>query len=268
MPGRRTPVCKDSIRNNAVCFYHFPPHCHLLNATLAASEKYRDDLRQREELIRNLREAASLHEVENAKWVKEHENYENRIAALENELAIAQQAHAQLDEQKQENLLLKETIDRMRFDMDEMRNSAVTSVTGGSGQSSAANTMSKSLGAELMGKMKGGWGMQDGEDEAGEQDTDVSTEEGEETESEEIQTIITRKKRVSFFLFYRLEVSLTLNYLYVEGCKSRQPAGSEDIFVRRVQGVFRQLYTIRACLVLDFKHHPNRLSTQNYSSIV
>lgn len=162
-----------------------------------ASEKYRDDLRQREELIRNLREAASLHEVENAKWAKEHENYETRIAALENELAIAQQAHVQLDEQKQENLLLKETIDRMRFDMDEMRNSAVAA-TGGSGQSSATNTMSKSLGAELMGKMKGGWGMQDEGEDATDEEVDVSAEaeEDEETESEDvIQTIITRKKR-------------------------------------------------------------------------
>ena len=155
MLGRRTLVCKDNIKNNAVCFLYSLLHCYLLIARLAASEKYRDDLRQREELIRNLREAASLHEVENAKWAKEHENYENRITALENELAIAQQAHAQLDEQKQENLLLKETIDRMRFDMDEMRSSAVA-VTGGSGQSSAANTMSKSLGAELLGQTKGG----------------------------------------------------------------------------------------------------------------
>lgn len=204
MLGRRIPVCKDSIRNNAVCFHHSRPSCRLLITPPAASEKYRDDLRQREELIRNLREAASLHEVENAKWAKEHENYENRIGVLENELAIAQQAHAQLDEQKQENLLLKETIDRMRFDMDEMRNNAVTTVMGGSGQSSAANTMTKSLGAELLGKMKGGWGMQDEEDE-GEEETDISVEmeDDEETESEDvIQTIITRKKRVSFSLCY------------------------------------------------------------------
>lgn len=204
MLGRRTPVCKDSIRNNAVCFPHLLFHHCSLSAHLAASEKYRDDLRQREELIRNLREAASLHEVENAKWAKEHENYETRIAALENELAIAQQAHVQLDEQKQENLLLKETIDRMRFDMDEMRNSAVAA-TGGSGQSSATNTMSKSLGAELMGKMKGGWGMQDEEEDATDEEVDVSAEaeEDEETESEDvIQTIITRKKRVRFSLPY------------------------------------------------------------------
>jgi hypothetical protein len=216
----RTPVCKDSIKNNAVCFLHLLPRRYLSIAPLAASEKYRDDLRQREEQIRNLREAASLHEVENAKWVREHENYENRIVALENELAIAQQAHAQLDEQKQENLLLKETIDRMRFDMDEMRSNAVAA-TGGSGQSSAANTMSKSLGAELLGKIKGGWGMQDEEEDAKEEDGDVPTEveEDEETESEDvIQTIITRKKRVS--------VSLLASWIF---------ANFDDMRYRRLQ---------------------------------
>jgi hypothetical protein len=232
MLGLRTPVCKDSIRNNAVCFLYFLSHCCLIIARLAASEKYRDDLRQREEQIRNLREAASLHEVENAKWAKEHENYENRIIALENDLAIAQQAHAQLDEQKQENLLLKETIDRMRFDMDEMRSSAVA-VTGGSGQSSVANTMSKSLGAELLGKMKGAWGMQDEEEDAREEEGDMSAdvEEDEETESEDvIQTIITRKKRVSFF--FSLPVYfLTLAIFSAEGCESREQAGDKDIFV-------------------------------------
>jgi hypothetical protein len=237
----RTPVCKDSIRNNAVCLLNFPFHFSVIIAFLAASEKYRDDLRQREELIRNLREAASLHDVENAKWAKEHEGYENRISALENELAIAQQAHAQLDEQKQENLLLKETIDRMRFDMDEMRSSAVA-VTGSSGQSSASNTMSKSLGAELLGKMKGGWGMGEEEADVGEEegDTSVEVDEDEDTESEDvIQTIITRKKRVSFSVLHLCFFLLILVTCVAEGRKSSQQAGNEDVFVRRIQGVLR-----------------------------
>lgn len=118
---------------------------------------------------------------------------EGRIAYLEAELSIAQQAHAQLDEQKQENMLLKETIDRMRFDMDEMRSNAIAA-TGGSGQSSAANSVSKSLGAELLGKMKGGWGMDDEEEDSGDSSTIVIDDE-EDTESEDvIQTIITRKR--------------------------------------------------------------------------
>ncbi|KAG6898670.1 hypothetical protein C0993_005247 [Termitomyces sp. T159_Od127] len=162
----------------------------------AASERYRDDLRQREELVRSLRDAASLHEMETAKWVKEHESYEARILLLEDELSIAHQAHVQLDEQKQENLLLKETIDRMRFDMDEMRHNIVVSHGSGSGQSSATNTMSRSLGAELA-KVKGGWAMDEEEEQEVEgQVLDDGVEEGEETEGEDVvQTIITRTKR-------------------------------------------------------------------------
>lgn len=127
---------------------------------------------------------------------KEALSYEDRIEQLEVELSLAQQAHAQLAVQKQENLVLKETIDRMRFDMDEMRNAA-TNATAGSGPSSAANSISKSLGAELMGKMGGSWDGED-EDEGGELDMDED-EDTEDDEEDVIQTIITRKKRVSYF---------------------------------------------------------------------
>ena len=98
-----------------------------------------------------------MHSVEAQKWLREQANYEERIAILEGELSIAQQAQAQLDEQKQENRMLKETIDRMRFDMDELRNSAYSlEKGGGSGTASAHGSVTKSLGAELLSKMKDG----------------------------------------------------------------------------------------------------------------
>ena len=112
--------------------------------------------------------------------------------------------------------MLKETIDRMRFDMDEMRNNAATSAAQGSGQNSAANTLSKSLGAELIGKMSGEewekiqdkpFGTEErDDDEAKGNDASTFADEvvanlngdGEETEGEDVvQTIITRKKRAS-----------------------------------------------------------------------
>ncbi|KAK6996519.1 hypothetical protein R3P38DRAFT_3329523 [Favolaschia claudopus] len=172
----------------------------------ARAEKYRDDLREREELVRSMRDAAGLTQIEIARFAKEHEAYEERIGQLEMELSVAQQAHAQLDEQKQENMLLKETIDRMRFDLDEMRNNSAGSVVGGSsGQSSAANTVSKSLGQELLGKMKGAWGgLESDTEEEGEEEEEPDTSsssatpgaEDDDTEGEDvIQTIITRKKR-------------------------------------------------------------------------
>ena len=124
-----------------------------LSPLVAVSEKYRDELRQREEQMRTLRESAALQEVEALKYAKEHENYEAKILQLEADLSIAQQAHEQLDEQKHENMLLKETIDRMRFDMDEMRNAAVGGVGYGV-PGSAPGSVSKSLGAEMLGNVE------------------------------------------------------------------------------------------------------------------
>ncbi|KAF4614089.1 hypothetical protein D9613_007473 [Agrocybe pediades] len=163
------------------------------------SEKYRDDLRAREETIRSLRESLALYEIESGKWTKEHDRYEERIQQLEQELSTALEAHTQLDEQKQENMLLKETIDRMRFDMDEMRNNMGNLNAGGSsGQSSNANTISKSLGAELMGQ----WPLSPTEDRSVDDDDseDGTVIEEEETtvegdDEDVIQTIITKRKR-------------------------------------------------------------------------
>ncbi|KII89877.1 hypothetical protein PLICRDRAFT_138217 [Plicaturopsis crispa FD-325 SS-3] len=166
----------------------------------AESERYRNALRRRDEEVKDFQDAAALQQIENTKWAKEHEAYEHRIQFLEEEIAIAQAAHTQLDEQKQENLMLKETIDRMRFDMDEMRSSASALHTqgGGSGVSSAANSVSKSLGAELLGKMKGQWGMDDDLEDDSSQDTstEIDVEHDDDTEGEDfVQTIITRHKR-------------------------------------------------------------------------
>lgn len=91
--------------------------------------------------------------------------------------------------------MLKETIDRMRFEMDEMRNLGAGQGTG-SGSASARGSVSKSLGAELLGKMGAQWAMDEEEDEEG---LDLESEDRQDTEGEEedvIQTIITRKKRV------------------------------------------------------------------------
>ncbi|PPQ92590.1 hypothetical protein CVT25_007282 [Psilocybe cyanescens] len=164
----------------------------------SASEKYRDDLRKREETIRSLKDAVSLHEIETGKWTKEHESYEDRIAQLEIELSTALEAHTHLDEQKQENMLLKETIDRMRFDMDELRNAMTAVGAAGSNQSSAANTMSKSLGAELA-NVRWNIDPEESPEPEGYQSGDNTAVEEEETEEEDdedvIQTIITKRKR-------------------------------------------------------------------------
>ncbi|KAI0707312.1 hypothetical protein C8Q76DRAFT_629087 [Earliella scabrosa] len=165
----------------------------------AESERYRNNLRRRDQEIKDFQDAANLHAVEAQKWLREQATYEERILVLEGELNVAQQAQAQLDEQKQENMMLKETIDRMRFDMDELRNSAHSlDKGGGSGTASAHGSVSKSLGAELLSKMKDGkWDMEEEEEEEEPHSVEIEvTPEDDETESEDyVQTIITRTKR-------------------------------------------------------------------------
>lgn len=90
--------------------------------------------------------------------------------------------------------MLKETIDRMRYEMDEMRSLSAMGAGTGSGSGSVRGSVSKSLGAELLGKMGAGWGMDD-EDEDG-LDLDDENQDTEGEEEDVIQTIITRKKRV------------------------------------------------------------------------
>ncbi|KAL4064609.1 hypothetical protein J3A83DRAFT_4273272 [Scleroderma citrinum] len=155
------------------------------------SERCRNTIRRRDQELKDLQDAAALHALEAQKWARELESYEGRIFALEGDLALAQQAHAQLDEQKQENLMLKETIDRMRFEMDEMRNNASGLGNGGGSRgSSQRGSVSKSLGAELLGKMGPQWEMEDDDSDGEEFEADDDTE-GEDV----IQTIITRKLR-------------------------------------------------------------------------
>ena len=167
------------------------------------SEDLRNTLRRKDEEIRSCRESLSLQQMETSKYIKENEAYEERIVLLEQDLALAQQAQTSLDEQKQENLMLKETIDRMRFDMDELRATLASNApSAGSGAGSAPGSVSRSLGAELLSTMKDDSGWIDDDDEAdsaatlkvlGIENPDENTD-GEDI----VQTIITRKKKVHF----------------------------------------------------------------------
>ncbi|KAF9223815.1 hypothetical protein BS17DRAFT_753885 [Gyrodon lividus] len=167
----------------------------------AESERCRNTIRRRDQELKDLRDAAALQALEAQKYMREHDSYEERLAQLESELVHAQQAHAQLDEQKQENLMLKETIDRMRFEMDEMRSLGAPGAGpgGGSGTGSVRGSVSKSLGAELLGRMGAQWGMEEEEEEEEEDESlELDGEDGRGMDGEEedvIQTIITRKKR-------------------------------------------------------------------------
>ena len=133
---------------------------------------------------------------------------------LEQDLGIAQQAQASLDEQKHQNLMLKETIDRMRFDMDELRAGLASNASAtGSGAGSAPSSVSRSLGAELLGKLTDGGGWLDEEDEGDSAETlrVLGIEGGgDDTEDEDVvQTIITRTKKVRPFIIAHFSLFLT-----------------------------------------------------------
>lgn len=114
---------------------------------------------------------------------------EAEIKRLETDLSTARQAEGFLETQKQENLQLKETIDRMRFDLDEAR--AAASATLGAGghtrgptSSSGPATLSRNLGDEIQRRL---------------QDAQQVREETVEEDGEEyVETVVTtQRKRVS-----------------------------------------------------------------------
>ena len=178
------------------------------------SEDLRNTLRRKDEEIRSFRELLSLQQIETNKYLKENEAYEERIILLEQDLGITQQAQASLDEQKHQNLMLKETIDRMRFDMDELRAGLASNASAtGSGTTSAPSSVSKSLGAELLSKLTDSGGWLDDEDEGDSAETlrVLGIEGGgDDTEDEDIvQTIITRTKKVGHVIMPNFRPFLT-----------------------------------------------------------
>lgn len=158
-------------------------------------------MRSRDDEIKDHHDAAAMHALEAQKWGREQTAYDELVAKLEHDLAVSQEVYVELEHQKQENMYLKETIDRMRFDLDEMRSSATAS-TQPTGSASARGSMTKSLAAE--------WhrnGVSDKpvptEDPDTTMDTEVPEMDGDTDEEDYIQTIITKtRKRVCACLSY------------------------------------------------------------------
>jgi hypothetical protein len=133
---------------------------------------------------------------------------------LEQDLGIAQQTQASLDEQKHQNLMLKETIDRMRFDMDELRAGLASNASAnGSGTNSAPSSVSRSLGAELLSKLTDGDGWLDNEDEGDSAETlrvlgiEGGGDDTEDEDEDIVQTIITRTKKVGHLMLSNFPMS-------------------------------------------------------------
>jgi hypothetical protein len=129
-------------------------------------------------------------------WAREREALEKSIETLEVELSVTRHASNELDEQKQENLLLKETIDRLRFDLDALR-AGMTSSVGGQNQGQGILSMS------LANEIREGFERREREERENEReqddaDAEVIVEDGEGSEDGYIETTVTTtRKRVS-----------------------------------------------------------------------
>ncbi|KAJ7075687.1 hypothetical protein C8R43DRAFT_820939, partial [Mycena crocata] len=74
-------------------------------------ERYRNDLQEHDNTIRCLRSTQRSIGIEVARYARGHAAQESRLIALKGKLMIARHAQKQCDKQKQENILLKETIE-------------------------------------------------------------------------------------------------------------------------------------------------------------
>ncbi|CEQ38867.1 SPOSA6832_00319, partial [Sporobolomyces salmonicolor] len=125
-------------------------------------------------------EAMQNHALQVQQFDRDRELLQQAITKLEEDLLVARRAQDSLDDQKQENLMLKETIDRLRFDLDEMRVASRKSGSLDNGSpgdpnspaKSLAASISKSLGREIANRMA-------------EQEEESDSEEGDETEEED-----------------------------------------------------------------------------------
>lgn len=118
---------------------------------------------------------------------------ESEVKRLEQDLRVARQAESHLEAQKQENLQLKETIDRMRFDLEEARTQNATGHSRGA-TSSGAGTMSRNLGAEISRRL---FEAQDSGVEQKRDDRDASDDDD---HDDYVETVVTtHRTRVSVF---------------------------------------------------------------------
>ncbi|KAG9039357.1 hypothetical protein FRB95_010645 [Tulasnella sp. JGI-2019a] len=120
----------------------------LYNEQLTESEKYRNQLRDRDNRIKYGENALNERTKDLQKIQGEKEILEISNESLREELEAMSRAHQELEEQKHENLLLKETIDRLRYDMDQLRAEA-SGVGSIRGLHSVPGTLSKSFANEL-----------------------------------------------------------------------------------------------------------------------
>ncbi|GAA5828111.1 hypothetical protein JCM11251_002594 [Rhodosporidiobolus azoricus] len=162
-------------------------------ATCEEAERLRALVAETRRENRAADEAIQNHALQVQQFERDRDLLQQTINRLEEDLGVARRAQDSLDDQKQENLLLKETIDKLRFEIDEMRANARKSqlldgpMAPGSPAKSLAESLSKSLGREIAKQM------------AAQQDGSDSSDEGEDTAGEEDEVddiVVTTHRRI------------------------------------------------------------------------
>lgn len=90
-------------------------------------EALRDKVLARERDLRIADDNKTSYRAEAAKWALEREQFEQSIAKLETEVQQANDTHQLLEEQRLENSSLTDTVTRLRFEMEEMKQGSVRS---------------------------------------------------------------------------------------------------------------------------------------------
>ncbi|BGO94729.1 hypothetical protein NBRC10512_007324 [Rhodotorula toruloides] len=159
-------------------------------ATCEEAERLRALVAETRRENRAAEEAIQNHGLQIQQFERDRELLQQAVNKLEEDLVVARRAQDSLDEQKQENLLLKETIDKLRFEIEEMRvvgrksgfldnSSALASPA----KASLGDSINRSLGREIATQLS-------------EQDSESSDEEGTAGEEDVDDIIITTHRRI------------------------------------------------------------------------
>ncbi|KAI7946764.1 hypothetical protein MJO29_011291 [Puccinia striiformis f. sp. tritici] len=145
---------------------------------VAESEKLRTQLNQKEDELRSANRHIQSHGSEIKKWELDRQLREEHIKNLHLELEELQATREILEEQKQSNLDLKLTIDRLKFELDEQRLRNAGSSVADSRPTSIAGSVGQNLGEEFKKAIKSGeYNQEFGSDTDDGQDDDDDTEE-------------------------------------------------------------------------------------------
>ncbi|POV94586.1 hypothetical protein PSTT_16791, partial [Puccinia striiformis] len=140
--------------------------------------KMQTQLNQKEDELRSANRHIQSHGSEIKKWELDRQLREEHIKNLHLELEELQATREILEEQKQSNLDLKLTIDRLKFELDEQRLRNAGSSVADSRPTSIAGSVGQNLGEEFKKAIKSGeYNQEFGSDTDDGQDDDDDTEE-------------------------------------------------------------------------------------------